>query len=271
MSLEMTPQLFAIFSSLVEEACGLHYGPGDRELFASKVAAQAVEAGFDSLLDYYYRIRYDDPDGAELRALVQVLLVHETYFFRELPPLIVIAGLLADRVAAFGRARVWSAACSTGEEPLTLAMLLAERGILDRVDVLATDLSEQAIQRARENRHSRRSLRAGHPVELAQRYLDATRDGVAAVPAIKEAVRFGVLNLLDARAVARLGVFDAILCRNVLIYFRDEQIVRVVERLRSALAPAGVLAVGVSESLLRFGTTLACEERSGVYLYRSVA
>src|SRR5689334_11976064 len=130
-SLELTPQLFAIFSQLVEEECGLYYSANDRSLFESKLAAQAADSGFDSLLDFYYRLRYDDPDGVERRALVQALVVHETYLFRELPALESLCDhYLTHAIRARGKARVWSAACSTGEEPTTLAILLAERGLL---------------------------------------------------------------------------------------------------------------------------------------------
>ena len=265
----MTPQLFVLFSTLVEDTAGIVYGAQDRELFANKVADHALEIGYDSLLDYYYHLRYDDRDGVELRRLVEGLLVHETYFFRELPPLVALVDEhLAKVVAQRGRARVWSAACATGEEPYTLAMLLADRGLLDKVEIVATDLSGPAIQRAVTGRHTRRALRDSHPHDIASRYIEASSQGLIVAPMIRAAVKFDRLNLIDDAAVARLGLFDAILCRNVLIYFRDQRIVRVVERLASALAPGGLLAVGVSESLLRFGTSLTCEERGGSFFYR---
>ena len=266
----LTPQLAAIFERLIEEACGLHYAQHDRELLGSKLAVQAEEAGFDNLLDYYYRLRYDDPGGQETQALIRALVVHETYFFRELPPLLHLVDVhLAEVVRARGRARVWSAACSTGEEPLTLAMLLDQRGLLDRVDLLATDISEAAVARARSGSHGRRALRDGHPTALAARYLEVHPSGVTSPQFLREAIDFRVLNLLDGEAIVALGPFDVILCRNVLIYFRDAVVVGLLDRLTRALAPDGLLAVGVSESLLRFGTTLTCEERGGAFFYRS--
>ncbi len=269
--LALTPQLFAIFANLIEESCGIHYSPHDRPILESKLVAQAQEAGFQTLLDYYYRLRYDDPGGVELRALIQALVVHETYFFRELVPL----QQLVDRhivptVRSRGRARVWSAACSSGEEPYTLAMLLDERGVLDNVELVATDISEAAIARAGANRFGRRALRDGHPPALASRYLEGTGTTMSTVSRIRDAVRFRTLNLLDEEAIRALGTFDAILCRNVLIYFRDSQIVGVIDRLARALAPDGMLAVGVSESLMRFGTSLVCEERGGAFFYQRV-
>lgn len=267
--LALTPQLFAIFASLIEETCGLHYASHDREILESKLVAQAQEVGFQSLLDYYYRLRYDDPEGVERRALVQALVVHETYFFRELLALEQIVDRhLVPVVRARGRARVWSAASSTGEEPYTLAMLLDDRGILDNVEVVASDVSEAAIARARANKFGRRALRDGHPVALASKYLELIGGTLTTVPRIRDAVGFRTMNLLDESGIRSLGTFDAILCRNVLIYFRDTQIVGVIERLVRALAPDGLLAVGVSESLLRFGTSLVCEERGGAFFYQ---
>lgn len=266
---KLTQQLAAIFSSLVEEASGLHYGLKDCELFEGKLAARAEAAGYETLLDYYYRLRYDDPAGIETRALIHGLLVHETYFFRELAPLQqLVDGHLAEVVAANGKARVWSAACSTGEEPMTLAMLLDERGLLDRVEIIASDLSEGVIESARSGRHGRRALRDGHPASLARRYLTVDQRGITVAPRIRDAISFRTLNLLHEASFAELGSFDLILCRNVLIYFRDSLITRMVDRLAGALAPDGVIAVGISESLLRFGSSLVCEERGGAFFYR---
>jgi chemotaxis protein methyltransferase CheR len=265
----LSPQLFTIFANLVEEACGIHYASPDREIFAAKLSAHASDLGYDSLLDYYYRLRYDDPDGVERTRLIEALVVHETYFFRELPPLQqLVDGHLARVVESRGRARVWSAACSTGQEPLTMAMLLDDRGLLDRVELVASDISAPAIAHAASGRYRPRALREGHPAELAARYLEAGPAGVTVAPRILGAVRFQALNLFDGDAIRALGAFDAILCRNVLIYFHDTQVKRVIDELTGALTPGGLLSVGISESLLRFGTSLVCEERGSAFFYR---
>jgi chemotaxis protein methyltransferase CheR len=268
-SLTMSPQLFVLFTSLVEEVSGMSYGLHDNELFSSKLADHAIDLGYTSLLDYYYRLRYDDKDGYEVKRLIEALLVHETYFFRELAPLVeLVDGHLTAICKQRGKARVWSAACASGEEPYTLAMLLEERGLLDNVTIIGTDISSSVLARAESGRHSRRSLRDGYPPELAARYLEISPQGVIVAPRIRSAVSFQRINLLDSAAIAKLGTFDAILCRNVLIYFKETRVSSVVDRLASALEPGGVLAVGVSESLLRFGTSLVCEERGGSFFYR---
>ncbi|GEN10669.1 chemotaxis protein methyltransferase CheR [Myxococcus fulvus] len=267
-SLPMSPQVFAILAALIEQRAGLHYSPEDRELMADKVSDRALEAGFDSLLDYYYFLRYD-PAGAEaLDALVDSLLVHETYFFREAPPLLVLVeDVLVPLVKQGRKPRVWCAACSTGEEPLTLAMMLADRGALAGVEIVASDLSSRALERARSGDHNLRSLRA-LPPGVEGRWLERGVEGrVRVKPELVDAVQWKRVNLVDEAAVARLGAFDAILCRNVLIYFQDDTARRVVVSLAGALKPSGQLLVGTSESLMRFGTALSCEERRGAFFY----
>lgn len=263
-SLPISPQLFAILTGLVEERLGLHYGPEDAGMLADKLTPRALDRGFDSLLEYYYFLRYDAGADAELDALADALVVNETYFFREADQLRVLVDILAESP---GRRRVWCAASSTGEEPYTLAMMLAERGILDRVSILASDVSVRALGRAREALYRGRSFRALHD-EARSRWFVPEGDGSRVVPEIRRAVTFRQINLRDEATIAGLGTFDAVLCRNVLIYFRDPLVKEVVARLSARLVPGGHLLVGASESLLRLGTSLVCVERGGTFLYK---
>lgn len=263
----MPPAVFAILSGLVQEETGLHFGLDARDQFADRVSTRAIECGLDSLLDYYYLLRYDDEARAELQRLVDTLVVNETYFFRELDQLEVAAAFLAERARATGGARVWCAACATGEEPLSLAMLLAEQDALSSVEVVATDISARALAKAASGRFSARSLRSPPPRAVAERWLERTNDGIVLRPGLLEHIRWSRLNLLDDAAVAALGQFDAILCRNVLIYFADETARDVVRRLTRQLVDGGALFVGVSESLLRLGVPLRCTERQNVFFY----
>jgi chemotaxis protein methyltransferase CheR len=274
----LPPQLFAILSSLVEERLGLHYEREDLTVFSDKVQTAMEEAGFDSPLDYYYALRYDDPSGKATDALADALVVNETYFFRELEALrVAVSHVIEPAVRRRGRARIWSAACATGEEPLTMAMLLQDAGLLAQCEIVATDISTRALARARTGIYGARSLRAvgdDAPADvraIADRWI--TRDtagsgtiGRVARP-IVDAVDYRRLNLLEGAAISALGSFDLVLCRNVLIYFNDATVHGVVTSLCRALAPHGRIAVGASESLLRFGTLLHCEERGGVFFY----
>ena len=267
--LPLSPQVFAILSGLVEERLGLHYDVHERDLFAERASARALDKGFESLLDYYYFLRYDPEAEAELGLLAEALVVNETYFFRELAALKAVVTDVVERVLRGGRPRIWCAACSTGEEPLTLAMLLDEAGVLDRVTLVASDISARALAHAKTGLFRRRSLRA-LPPGVVGRWLEGDEDGMRVAPSISCAVEWRRVNLVAEGELAKLGQFDAILCRNVLIYFRDRTIESVVANLWARLLPQGRLTVGASESLLRFNVAFTCEEQGGSFFYRKV-
>ncbi len=272
MALPLSPQVFTITARLVEDRSGLHYDESDAEGLADKLSERASELGLQSLLDYYYYLRYDPGGEAELRTLVERLVVQETYFFREVGALRVLADdVIPEIVRQRGRARVWSAACATGEEVYTLAMLLDDAGLLERVELVASDISARGLVRAREGAYGGRSLRLLDPSALPRHMAADPRGGARVLDPLPRSIQWKCVNLLDGDAVRALAPFDVVVCRNVLIYFADVTVVRVAEHLREALRPEGWLVVGTSESLLRFGTAFTCEERAGSFFYRRQA
>jgi chemotaxis protein methyltransferase CheR len=267
MSSPIAPQVFAILRGLIEERIGIHYHVEDAQSLSEKLQTRALEAGFESLLDYYYYLRYDDTSWGEFSALVDTLVVNETYFFREHDQLQVIVEEFVAKAVKQGKCpRIWSSACSTGEEPYTVAMMLADRGLLEAVEIIGTDISERALARAKAGEFGYRSLRS--ELAASSNWLRVENGRPALHSQIKRAVTFFKLNLLDTAAINKLGKFELILCRNVLIYFSDDVIRKVIQTLSDALVPGGVLCVGVSESLMRFGGPLVCEEHRGVFVYR---
>ena len=169
------------------------------------------------------------------------------------------------------RARIWCAACASGEEPHTVAMILAARGLLNEVELIASDISDAALRRARAGRFGRRALRGDVPA-FAARWVHADADGVVRRKPADGRHPVAAHQPGRGRALARRWAsFDVILCRNVLIYFADDTARRVVGNLARHLRPGGALLVGISESLLRFGTELRCEERDGVFLYEKTS
>lgn len=268
MALPLTPQVFAILNGLIEERAGLKYSPEDLDLVRDKISTRAEAVGFESLLDYYYFLRYDQAGSAELDSLVEALVVHETYFYREADQLEALVGnLLARRFSEDATVRIWCAACATGEEPFTLAMMLANQGLLQRVRIVASDISERALAKARSGEFSLRAVRA-LPPGVEGRWVERREGRVRISPALLGAIEWRRMNLLDRESIAGLGRFDAVLARNVLIYFGDDTVRRVVSHLSNALVPGGYLLVGASESLLRYGTSLLCEEHGGAFFYR---
>ena len=269
-SLPLPSSVFTILSGLIEERLGIFYSLDDSDLLAEKVSPRAIERGFDSLLDYYYFLRYDPAAEAEMAPLADALVVNETYFGRERDQLeVLVDRLLPPLLEGRDKVRIWSAACSTGEEPLTLAGLLSERGLLPRVEIVASDISQRALTVAKAGKFKGRSLRALPPGASAWLDID---DQVATVrESVARSVSWHRLNLVDSRAVRELGRFDVILCRNVLIYFRDATIKELAAAFEASLTPNGFLLIGASESLLRFGGGLHCEEHGGAFFYRKVS
>ncbi len=262
------PPVAVLLQRLVEERLGLRYGDADLPALVERVGARCRAARCASLVEYYGRLREDQPD--EWAALAEHLVVGETYFFREVPPLeMLVDREIVPRVRSGRPMRVWSAGCSTGEEALTMATLLAERHCLDQVALWGTDLSAAAVERARRGRHPPSALRVPAIPEVARRWMSRAPDGsVDVARELIARIHWQPVNLLDAAGVRALGAFDVILCRNVFIYFSDRATRTVMANLTESLRPGGVLAVGISESLHRFSPALACEEHEGVFYYR---
>lgn len=205
------------------------------------VAAVAPGAGVD--------------DRAELQRALELVTVHETYFFREKAQLDAFRDeiVLKPGGRSSDAMRVWSAGCSTGEEAYTLAMILEEAG-LARYDVLGTDLSSEVIQAARTGRYMPRSFRGEIEAPIRKRWFIYELGGVLVHPDLKKHVRFDVMNLFDDAATSSLPAFDAIFCRNVLIYMSPQARARAIDLFWRKLKPGGVLLLGHSESLLHVET-----------------
>jgi chemotaxis protein methyltransferase CheR len=269
MALPLSPQVFSIAAHLIEERTGLHYDLEDLDVVAEKLTDRASELGLASLLDYYYFLRYDECGDAELRALAETLVVQETYFFREVDALRALVDVLVPaRLRECGRVRLWSAACATGEEAYTLAIMLSDADLLDRVEIVASDLSERALAKARTGVYRGRSLRCLPEAGCGGHLFEESGGSRRVSDRLRTRIDWRCVNLIDREAIRKLGAFDFVVCRNVLIYFADATVAQVAANLGDALRPGGTLLVGASESLLRFGTLFTCEERGGAFFYR---
>ncbi len=272
MSLELTPPVFSILSSLLQEKVGLSYGTGDREILQDRISTRAMDLGYESLLDYYYFLRYDPAGAQELETLVESLVVNETYFFREWPAIkVLVEKFIAPLCDQGKRPRIWCAACSTGEEPLSLAMLLTEKKLLDKVEIVASDISENALKKAQSGTYGRRALRHIPDPALQQQFVTKDGDHHFVPFSLIDSIKWKRTNILDKTTYPNNGPFDVILCRNMLIYFNDQTVKTVLDQLWQEMTPEGTLLVGVSESLLRFGSGFVGEEHDGSFVYRKAA
>lgn len=190
-------------------------------------------------------------DGRLAEQVIDLLLNQETSFFRDALVLEMVADAVVSLRAGAGnrRVRVWSSGCSTGQEPLSLAMLLEERGLgSDAVDLVATDVSDAAIQRARAGRFSQFEIQRGLSVRRMMRWFDGDESEWTASPELLRRVQFRRQNLVTEPAPA--GQFDLVLCRNVLLYFPAEVRRTVFDRVAGALRGGGLLVLGAGETVI---------------------
>lgn len=244
---------FRQLRDLIRDRFGIYYDDSKQFLLQSRLQTRLVKR---SVRDFaaYFRFLTSDPERAsEWDELASALSNNETYFFRERAQLEVLATeVVADAIRAGGRLRIWSSACSTGEEPFSLAMTLLETRKLapSQIQIKAGDLSPRALERCKVGFYRDLSFRATPP-ELIQKYFRPFEGGFLVADEVKRLVQFFRINLLDEQAVESQGPMDAIFCRNVLIYFDKPTQKRVVEAFARALRPRGYLFLGHAESIMR--------------------
>lgn len=249
--LEISDLEFAALRDMIRDRFGIAYDDQKRFLLLSRLSTRLAKRGFETYGAYVAFLRADPRREDEWNDLSAVLTNNETYFFRERAQVKALCGPILDEFLARGpRLRLWSAACSSGEEPYSLAISLLETGKIapENVTIRATDISPRVLDLADKAFYRTLSFRATEP-EMIRKWFAPQGEGFVVNEGVRRLVRFGRLNLLDAKAVAAEGPFDAIFCRNVLIYFDKPTQKRVVEAFAAALRPGGYLFLGHAESL----------------------
>lgn len=244
---------FRQLRDLIRDRFGIYYDDSKQFLLQSRLQTRLVKRSAADFTAYFRFLTSNPERQEEWDELASVLSNNETYFFRERAQLEVLAGeVVSDTVRRGGKLRVWSSACSTGEEPFSLAMTLLETRKLapSQIQITAGDLSPRALERCKVGFYRDLSFRATPP-ELIQKYFRPFENGFLIADEIKRLVEFFRINLLDERAVGSQGPLDAVFCRNVLIYFDKPTQKRVVEAFARALRPRGYLFLGHAESIIR--------------------
>ncbi len=253
---ELTVEDFTMIRDFIHERSGIYFAENKMYLVKNRLLKRMADLDIKTYRDYFYHIKYDTSQR-EFNAMMNIITTNETSFFRNEPQLLSfsdeILPLLFQRGAENGNKtiRIWSAGCSTGEEPYTLAIILLEkmqRHVGWKTEIIANDISEQALQRARRGEYRGVTLRAVKP-SILERYFTKVEDIYQVKPEVKALVSYSHINLNDPRKLSLNCGFDVVFCRNVMIYFSDDVRKQLVRGFYNCLQPGGYLYIGHSETL----------------------
>lgn len=253
----LSDDVFRLLRDLIHDYCGIFFDDGSKFLLQRRLNRRLEQRQLKSFEQYYHFLRYDRKRDEELAVLVDNLTTNETYFFREAPQLRAfseeILPELRERLAGRKRLRIWSAGCSTGEEPYTIAIMLLESGDWWRdweIEILGSDINQRVLHTARKGVYKKNAHRATSPEMLSRYFLDEGRGDYRIIDRVRELVSFSYVNLLDPYKTSLIRDLDVIFCRNVIIYFDREAKRKVIESFSEKLREGGYLLLGHSESLI---------------------
>jgi chemotaxis protein methyltransferase CheR len=272
-STDLPPEEFVRFRDWIHRHSGIFLEDQKADPLRISLVARATRHGFTEF-DEYYRLLVNDE--AEFKELLNLITINETSFFRfpaqfDALRTTVIPEILQNKLAGSKQFRVWSAGCSTGEEPYTIAMSLLESGLDSqgyRIEVLGTDVSTEALGKAKHAVYPSKSV-ANLAEDVVDRYFDPVKGGHRVRHQVRELVDFQYHNLIkEPYPLVLMGNWDIIFCRNVTIYFRLESTRRVVQNFFDSLNPGGYLFIGHSETLASISDKFEPVHTNEVFLYR---
>lgn len=257
--LELPDDVFRLLRDAIYKRTGMWFADNSKYLLQKRLSPRARELNFDSFQKYFYFLQYDPRADTEYDQIYDLVTTNETYFFREPAQLTAFTEeIVPDILTRKGvkKIRIWSAGCSSGEEPYSIAMLLREAGWYDKAafEIFASDINQLVLAKARRGQYRENAFRATDPA-LRERYFTREADGSWKISDdIRNRISFGRLNLYDEPRVSLLGHLDVVFCRNVIIYFDDASKKVVVTNFYNRLVEGGYLLLGHSESLISLST-----------------
>ncbi|HKP13587.1 MAG TPA: protein-glutamate O-methyltransferase [Blastocatellia bacterium] len=272
-ALQLSDNEFGLFRDLIYDECGVRIGSEKRAFLESRLRRRMGALGVTTALEYYGLVRYSKTRMQEMPALLDIMMICETSFFRNQPQFdllsdVVLPEIIANKVRANSRLiRIWSAGCSTGQEPYSAAMAVLERVPEPEtwnVRVFASDLSFTALERAQSGVYSPDQIR-GLCEPYMSKYFRRENGNYAVKDDVKRRIVFDYHNLKHDNGLRSL---DVIFCRNVMIYFDVEEQRRLITRFTNCLVPGGYLFIGHAESLQGLSQKFAMLHRDKGIAYR---
>lgn len=271
--LDLPDDIFRLLRDQIYRRTGMWFNDSSKYLIQKRLSPRARELNFDSFQKYFYFLQYDPRSENEFDQIYDLVTTNETYFFREPAQLLafteeIVPDLLSRKTVK--KIRIWSAGCSSGEEPYSIAMLLSEAGWYEHAafEIFASDINQQVLAKARKGSYRESAFRATSPV-VREKYFTRSDDGTWRVrDEIRNRISFGRLNLYDEARVSLLGHLDIVFCRNVIIYFDDASKKVVVSNFYNRLIAGGYLLLGHSESLISLSTQFKLKHLKNDMVYQ---
>lgn len=255
-------EVFRLIRDFVRDYCGIYFDDDSRYLLEKRLSRRVRTLHFSNFREYYRYLLYHKNREEELALIIDIITVNETYFFREQNQLKTFSEEILPELKDINkdkkRLRVWSAGCSTGEEPYTIAILVLEKGYFHNwnIEIFGSDINQRVLQAARSGIYRKNSFRATEPYFLRKYFRE--EDNISRISDnVKQYVNFSHLNLLDPFKVKLVGTVDVIFCRNVLIYFDYPSRKKVIDMFYERLADGGYLLLGHAESLINISTAFS--------------
>jgi len=253
---QLTDGDFKLFRDYVHDTCGIYFEDNKMYLMQSRLSRRLNDLGIKSFRDYYYHVKFDN-SRQEFNNLINIITTNETSFFRNEPQMESFANDILPLVINEKKKnndktlKIWSAGCSTGEEPYTLAIVLIEKlksTNFPEVKIFANDISQKVLQTARKGVYHESRLSNVKP-EIVKKYFTKESNNYIVKQEIKNLINYSQMNLNDNNQFILHQNMDFVFCRNVMIYFSQEAKKRLVRNFYEIMNPGGYLYLGHSESL----------------------
>lgn len=264
---------FNVFAETVKEKSGLILTADKSYLLESRLLPVARKWHLKGLEDLAFKIR--NKDSAIISDIVEAMTTNETTFFRDNKPFdqfrdVLLPKYLSSR-ASKKKLRIWCAACSSGQEPYSLGIILSELGAKLHgwtIEIIATDISQEVVDKAKAGLYTQFEVQRGLPIMLLMKYFDQVNDKWEIKNSLKQMVEFKTFNLLNS--FDNLGQFDIVYCRNVLIYFEQEMKKKILEKIARIVPDDGTLYLGGAETVLGLSESFKpMEGHRGMYVKSS--
>lgn len=278
---DLSEEEFLLFQRYISDNAGLFLDDSKLDTLRTALLARTTALNLKDYREYYRFISFNPRGEEEFKELMNLLTVGETYFFRDVRHFEILEKYTLPDLIKYKKdrgdnsIRIWSAGCSTGEEPYSVAMFLLQHLAIPSlwdIEILATDVSTQALRKAREGIYTKWSLRAIDR-KYSQKHFTPVENKYRLNDDVKQMIRFEYFNLIrEPYPLTRMGNYwDIILCKNVTIYFKIDSTKRVIHNFYQSLRDGGSLFIGMAESLFQISDEFNLIEHDGCFLYKKLA